>query len=162
MIEYALITDFNFAQIKEDSAKIDSYLESQKIEFVLEEPRPDIYEFVAWNIADVYLTNKAITKIRETSMPFFIELETYRWREHCGPNYDNDIGYRSQSEYLQWKKKDPITLFERIMLKEKIVDKDLLKSIKKDTELLINKAFEYAKKSPFPDPKDAFKGIFKN
>ncbi len=108
------------------------------------------------------LTNKAITKIRETSMPFFIELETYRWREHCGPNYDNDIGYRSQSEYLQWKKKDPITLFERIMLKEKIVDKDLLKSIKKDTELLINKAFEYAKKSPFPDPKDAFKGIFKN
>ena len=61
MIEYALITDFNFAQIKEDSAKINSYLESQKIEFVLDEPRPDIYEFVAWNVADVYLTNKAIT-----------------------------------------------------------------------------------------------------
>ena len=83
------------------------------------------------------LTNKAITKIRETSMPFFIELETYRWREHCGPNYDNDIGYRSQSEYLQWKKKDPITLFERIMLKEKIVDKDLLKSIKMKPVVLL-------------------------
>ena len=62
MIEYALIAEFNFAQIKEDSEKINSYLESQKIEFVLDEPRPDIYEFVAWNVADVYTTHRAIER----------------------------------------------------------------------------------------------------
>ena len=33
--------------------------------------------------------------------PQFIEFETYRWREHCGPNYDNDLGYRDEEEFRQ-------------------------------------------------------------
>ena len=40
--------------------------------------------------------------------PQFLEFDTYRWREHCGPNYDNDIGYREEKEFLEWKKKDPL------------------------------------------------------
>ena len=50
-------------------------------------------------------TEKAINYIRKTKKPFFLQLDTYRWREHCGPkNYDNHIGYRSNSEFLRWKK----------------------------------------------------------
>jgi len=61
MIEYALIADFNFAQIKEDSARIDSYLESQKIEFVIDEPVNDqVKQYVLWSLADVYTTHRAI------------------------------------------------------------------------------------------------------
>jgi len=43
--------------------------------------------------------------------PQFLEFDTYRWREHCGPNYDNDIGYREESEFLQWQKNDPLNKF---------------------------------------------------
>ena len=53
-------TPFDFEQIQKDALKIQAYKESQKIEFIIDKPRPDIYEFVAWNVADVYLTNKAI------------------------------------------------------------------------------------------------------
>ena len=56
----------------------------------------DVYEKVSW----------AVSKIRAGSGPMFIELPTYRWREHCGPGFDNDIGYRSEEEFEEWKR-DP-------------------------------------------------------
>ena len=43
--------------------------------------------------------NPVIKKIRNGIGPVFIEFSTYRWLEHCGPNYDNDIGYRSIVEF---------------------------------------------------------------
>ena len=71
MIEYALIADFNFAQIKEDSARINSYLESQKIEFVIDESVHDQFkQYVLWSLADLYTTYRAIetTSAKETNI----------------------------------------------------------------------------------------------
>ena len=71
MIEYALIADFNFAQIKEDSARINSYLESQKIEFVIDESVHDHFkQYVLWSLADLYPTYRAIetTSAKETNI----------------------------------------------------------------------------------------------
>ena len=36
---------------------------------------------------------------RNEVKPVFIEFQTYRWLEHCGPNFDNNIGYRSEKEF---------------------------------------------------------------
>ena len=71
MIEYALISDFNFAQIKEDSARIDSYLESQKIEFVIDESVPDQFkQYILWSLGDIYTTHRAMetTSAKETNI----------------------------------------------------------------------------------------------
>ena len=43
----------------------------------------------------------------EKKRPYFVEFDTYRWLEHCGPNLDNNIGYRSEKEFKIWKKKTP-------------------------------------------------------
>ena len=51
------------------------------------------------------LLNEAIKEIRKGRGPFFIELFTYRNREHCGPNYDDELNYRSKMEVSKWKKK---------------------------------------------------------
>jgi TPP-dependent pyruvate/acetoin dehydrogenase alpha subunit len=49
--------------------------------------------------------------------PVFLELATYRWREHCGPGFDNHIGYRTEAEYLAWRERDPVaTLQQRLRL----------------------------------------------
>jgi len=53
----------------------------------------------------------AKTMILKSGGPQFLEFDTYRWREHCGPNFDNSIGYREESEFLKWKKKDPLKNF---------------------------------------------------
>ena len=42
----------------------------------------------------------AISQIKKNKKPFFLEFSSYRWREHCGPNYDNKLGYRSEKEFL--------------------------------------------------------------
>ena len=85
--------------------------------------------------------------------PQFIEFNTYRWREHCGPNYDNDIGYRSEAEYLEWKEKDPLKDININLSKEQL---DIeTKKIKNE----IDDAFSYADDSDFPDYED-FKTAF--
>ena len=55
----------------------------------------------------------AVGKIRAGGGPQFVELATYRWREHCGPLYDNDIGYRTVEEFEKWKLRDPVAAFHR-------------------------------------------------
>ena len=82
--------------------------------------------------------------------PQFIEFETYRWREHCGPNYDNDLGYRDEEEFRQWKKRDP--------LKQLIQDEDLYKFKSIEIKKEIEEAYKFAEDSPFPSQED-FKSI---
>ncbi len=97
----------------------------------------------------VYNTIKeAEDYIRKGNGPVFIEYFTYRWREHCGPNYDNDLGYRSISEFEEWKKKDPM-----IIIKEKLtaIDDSFFTEIEKLIKNEIDKAFIFAEKSPFPE-----------
>ncbi|HIO55582.1 MAG TPA: thiamine pyrophosphate-dependent dehydrogenase E1 component subunit alpha, partial [Candidatus Marinimicrobia bacterium] len=51
------------------------------------------------DVDEVYeMTKRAVDKARKGGGPTFLEFKTYRWREHCGPLYDNDIGYRTESE----------------------------------------------------------------
>ena len=90
------------------------------------------------------------------SFPWFIEFDTYRWREHCGHMYDNDIGYRSEDEFIRWKERDPIENFTKNFQNHNFqeIDKKL------NTE--INEAFEKAKKDPFPNRKEAFQFLYKS
>ena len=63
------------------------------------------------DVEEVYrLAEQAISSIREGNGPVFLEFDTYRHREHCGSNFDNDIGYRTEEEFLFWKDKCPIKL----------------------------------------------------
>lgn len=95
-------------------------------------------------------TQKALDYIRSDKGPAFLEFSTYRWREHCGPNYDNAIGYRTEEEFEMWKKKDPLVQLEKI---GKFTEqyKTSLRS-KLDTE--ISEAFEFAKQSSYPKKSD--------
>jgi TPP-dependent pyruvate/acetoin dehydrogenase alpha subunit len=98
--------------------------------------------------------------IRDGKGPFFLELTTYRWREHCGPNYDNDIGYRTEEEFQEWKRKDPIPLFEEKLLTEHVLDQVAIKRMDDEIQAEIRAAFDFAEISPFPEPARAFEGIF--
>ena len=101
--------------------------------------------------------SKAVKETRKGNGPYFLEYFTYRWLEHCGPNFDNNIGYRSENEYKYWKKKDPIKRLINIFNKENL---NQIKKIQKKVKIEINKAFKFAEKSPFPKPSEAYKGTF--
>jgi len=114
------------------------------------------------NVLEVYQkVNSALSLIRGGNGPYFFEFKTYRWREHCGHNFDNDLGYRTQEEYMSWKEKDPVCFLESYMLEKLLVSQKDISEM--DNKILneINEAFEFAEKSPFPEEKEAYADIYK-
>ncbi len=103
------------------------------------------------DVAAVYdLARKAVRKAREGGGPTFLELKTYRWREHCGPNFDNDLGYRTVEEYEEWRKLCPLEAFEKRYLASGAVAADELRRIAERIEREVADAVAFAKSSPFP------------
>ncbi|MEO3974904.1 thiamine pyrophosphate-dependent dehydrogenase E1 component subunit alpha [Streptomyces sp. CAU 1734] len=50
----------------------------------------------------------AVEHCRAGRGPRFLELDTYRWREHVGPNWDHEHGGRSRAEVRSWMRRCPI------------------------------------------------------
>jgi len=87
-------------------------------------------------------------KILSGCGPQFLEFDTYRWREHCGPNYDNDIGYREEEEFLEWVKKDPLkSVYDN---KDQSSIKEFFSKFNEE----IKKAHQFADNSEFPSYDD--------
>jgi len=103
---------------------------------------------------------KAASEIKSGSGPRFLEFITYRWREHCGPNYDNNIGYRTEAEFLEWKKKDPIERQEKKLLTQGALSESKIKDMELAIKKEVDEAFEFAEKSRYPDPSTAFDYMF--
>lgn len=97
------------------------------------------------------LCSRAVTKARSGGGPSLLEFITYRWREHCGPGYDNDIGYRTEAEFLSWRKRDPVASYEEKLIVTGAASQHEMDSIAKDLKLEVDAAIAYAKQSPWPD-----------
>ncbi len=96
------------------------------------------------DVEEVYtLVQEAFTFIRAGNGPVFLEFDTYRHREHCGPNFDNTLGYRSEEEFVFWEKQCPI------QLQQKRVQTDI-KKMQEDLTQEIEEAFAFAEMSPYP------------
>lgn len=48
--------------------------------------------------AILLVASNAVKHLRAGGRPVFLECSTYRWREHCGPEFDDDLGYRPNGE----------------------------------------------------------------
>ena len=106
------------------------------------------------------IMKSSIDKVRSTGAPLFLEFTTYRWREHCGHSFDNDIGYRTQEEFLEWQAKDPLNNLEKQLQKTSSHLASSLEGIKSEIDLEVAKAFEFAESSPFPDQSEAYDGVY--
>ena len=102
----------------------------------------------------------AVGQIRTGSGPWLLEFSVYRWREHCGPEYDNHIGYRTPEEFDSWKSREPIAQMQKA-LRNLGVDVDAWES-EALTELgsEVQAAFDFAESSPFPGTEEAFIGEY--
>ena len=105
--------------------------------------------------------NHSIELIRQGKGPQFFEFYTYRWREHCGPNFDNHIGYRTEEEYLTWKAREPIQQFEQQLLEQHKISEDEIKQMETMIETEVETAFQFAEDSPFPLSEEAFTHLYK-
>ena len=87
--------------------------------------------------------------IRNGEGPYLLEIETYRYRQHVGPNEDYDVGYRNRSQLEEWLAIDP--LFQ---------NKALIKRFSPAIEEEIEEAIAFAEAAEFPQPLDLYTDIY--
>ncbi|MGE3856326.1 MAG: thiamine pyrophosphate-dependent dehydrogenase E1 component subunit alpha [Dehalococcoidia bacterium] len=100
------------------------------------------------------LTAEAVARARRGEGPTLLEFSTYRWREHCGPLYDNDIGYREESEFLDWRERCPVEREERRAVRAGECDAAAVEAARAAIAAEIDEAFAFALASPFPEDGD--------
>lgn len=104
--------------------------------------------------------NAAIGRARRGEGPSYLEFDTYRWREHCGPNYDNDLGYRTVAEFDEWQRRCPITRYRRTLLQSEDLSESDIAAMETDLRREVEAAFDDAKRSPFPPSRDLLAGVY--
>ena len=96
--------------------------------------------------------SQIVEEMRINPAPVVVECETYRWREHVGPNFDHDLGrtYRGKAEFLSWQTKDPIVIMRDTLLTEKILTQSGIQDLTKSIENEIEEDFNQAQVAPKP------------
>ncbi len=104
------------------------------------------------NVLEVYrLAGAAVKRAREGEGPTFLEFATYRWREHCGPFYDNNIGYRTEAEFQAWRRRCPVERFRKKLLRDGIIRQPEINHLSEQFNTEILEAIKFARESPFPE-----------
>lgn len=106
------------------------------------------------------IAEAAVQNARLGGGPQFIELSTYRWREHCGPDFDDALGYRTAMEIEKGLKDCPISKLSKQMQQKKILAQCNIEKIEKEIHKEITAAFEFTFSSAKPSFKDASERVY--
>lgn len=114
------------------------------------------------NIDEVItLAGEAVAHARSGKGPSLLEFSTYRWLEHCGPGYDNGIGYRTEEEFLKWRDLCPLARHEKVLNESGNFSASLLSKMEAQIDQEITEAFAHAIAAPFPAPSEMFTDIYR-
>ncbi len=110
-----------------------------------------------WDLLDINKRmSEVISEMKDTKRPHFCEFNVFRRFEHCGPEIDDHLNYRSKEEIGEWDRKDPIAFIKKncqfIFKNEKEFDV-WFSDIEKEINNTIRKAYEMANNDPWPEPK---------
>lgn len=120
-----------------------------------------------WRIANGHLlyevravTAEALERAHETNKPMVLELVTYRYRGHSIADA-NAEKYRTKQEIQDYQQnKDPINVFQRLLIEDKILTEDEAKDIDREARKEANDAADYADQSPFPEESDITSDVY--
>ena len=105
------------------------------------------------------LARTAVDRAREGQGPQFLEFQIYRWREHCGPNFDNELGYRTVQEIETGMNDCPIDRYVNSSTCKEGLNRDMAEweiEIREE----IDAAFEFALSSEKPGSNDASRKVY--
>jgi 2-oxoisovalerate dehydrogenase E1 component alpha subunit len=86
------------------------------------------------------------------------EAKTYRQVPHSSD--DDDRSYRTREEVDEWKKKDPIQRFQKVLLEEGILTQELIQQYETSARAEVDTAQAAAEAAPLPEPEDAEGAIY--
>jgi len=101
-------------------------------------------------LAVYHLAGEAVSRARSGGGPTFIEAKTFRFEGHCGVSR----GHEDPEQCAEWRKRDPILLFEQRLACEGTVTPEEQRAIRTAVLAEIDEAEAFATSSPFPDPEE--------
>jgi pyruvate dehydrogenase E1 component alpha subunit len=99
----------------------------------------------------------AIEKVRQGNGPYFLEIVTYRFRGHSMGDPER---YREPEEIKKWQENDPIGIYHRYLIENKIVGADELDEIEHKAEGEVQEAIQFAENSPEPPLDELFDNVY--
>jgi len=99
----------------------------------------------------------AVERARSGAGPAFIEALCYRFEGHF---LGDGVKYRSKDELALWYGKDPIPNWLDRLIKAGIFTENDAANLAKQTEDEVDRAVEFAKASPLPDPEAAWDHLY--
>ena len=81
------------------------------------------------DVEDIYRNvSNIVTRVR-SNQPILLHLETFRRYEHCGPNLDDKLGYRSKTEIESYLERDPLKILGHKLVDSGVVSIKILKDL---------------------------------
>jgi pyruvate dehydrogenase E1 component alpha subunit len=102
-------------------------------------------------------SQEALDHIRNGGGPYFLEIETYRYRGHSMGDPER---YRESEEVRCWQENDPIGIYRKYLVDEKIVSKEELDKIDAQVEVEVRESVQFAENSPEPPPEALFEHVY--
>jgi pyruvate dehydrogenase E1 component alpha subunit len=96
---------------------------------------------------------EAAEYVRSGKGPYFLEINTYRYRGH---SVSDPANYRTKEELEEYKGRDPIHTLETKMLKDKIASQEQIDEVQARITQEIDDAVVFAEESPFPDGSELY------
>lgn len=112
------------------------------------------------NILEVYDTVRAIAeKLRKSPRPVLLECLTFRMRGH---EEASGTKYVPKKLMEEWAKKDPVQNYEDYLVKEKVLDKKSVDSLRKKIKQEIEAGLEtaFGETHPVPDTETELRDLF--
>lgn len=101
---------------------------------------------------------KAIETVRLSKTPYFLEIETYRFRGHSMGDPER---YRTSEEVKCWQnEEDPIGIYHKYLVDNKIASPEELDGSVKAAEQEVQEAVQFAENSPEPLADDLYKNLY--
>lgn len=100
---------------------------------------------------------RAVEDIKDGSGPMFLECLTYRFRAHS--MFDAEL-YREKIEVEEWKKKDPLIVFENKLNEMGLWSEIDIKEIEQEIKTTIDEAVEFAENGTLEPLEDLEKFVY--
>lgn len=101
--------------------------------------------------------SRAVEHVRSNQGPYFLELETYRFRGHSMADPQR---YRDKEEVAEWTQRDPIVAFRQKLIEEGVLSERTAKKMEEDVKREIEEAVRFAEASDPPPLEALFENIY--
>lgn len=115
------------------------------------------------NIVDVLkASEKAVSYVRDTKNPFFLEFVTYRWFGHVDWREDIDVGVnRSKKDIDAWRLRDPIKQLKNALMNLSYLSLKEIDDLEYEIDTKINNSWQKAINDPYPDKSELLDRVYK-